>query len=114
MRRRHEHHVPQILWYNLFFFFFTLRRRRHHRTIILPRAKCLRGLRRRLLNVPGLRRRRHRETRRGVGEVEASGPSPQRERRHVVRTRRHLRRGKGPEPNPGLLVGLAHLAHPLA
>ena len=119
MRRRHEHHVPQILRHHPFFlFFFTLRRRRchplRHRIIILPRAKRLCGLRRSLLNVPGLRRRRHREPRRGVGEVEAGWPSPQRDRRHVMRTRRHLRRGKGPEPNPGLLVGLAHLAHPLA
>jgi len=115
---RHQYHVLQILHP---FFFVMLRRRRHcfhHRIIILsglitgPKRLC--SLCRRLLNVPGIRCRRHRQPVRGVGEIETGRPSPKRERCHVVRTRRHLRREKGPQPNPGLLIGLAHLAHPLA
>jgi len=80
----------------------------------IRRPKLLCRLCRCPLNVLRGPRGRHPQPPRRVGEVEAGGAATQRYRRHVVGSRSHLGRGKSPQPYPGLLVGLPHLADPLA
>ncbi|KAL2324493.1 hypothetical protein Fmac_023551 [Flemingia macrophylla] len=75
MRRRHQHHVSQKLRHRRFFSFW-LRLRFLLNLRLRPGPKLLRRFRRRLLNVPGLRRCRQGQAPGGVGEVEAGGPSP--------------------------------------
>jgi len=57
---------------------------------------------------------RYGQTPRGIGEVEAGLVAAQGHGGDVVGPGRHLGGGEGPEPDPGLLVGLAHLADPPA
>ncbi|EOY23084.1 Uncharacterized protein TCM_015082 [Theobroma cacao] len=80
---------------------------------MLSRSKCLRRLCRRLLNILRIPRSRNWKPPSGVRKVQTSRPSPQGYRRHVVCTRRHLRSGKSPQPNPRFLVWLPHFTNPL-
>ncbi|CAL9133752.1 unnamed protein product [Musa acuminata var. zebrina] len=66
-----------------------------------------------LADVDGAGGLRDGEEPRGVGEVEAGGAAPEGHGGHVVGTGGHLGGGEGAQPDPRLLVGLPHLAHPL-
>lgn len=79
----------------------------------LIRLKCLRSLHCRPPDVSRIGRAREVELPGRVREVEACTLSPEGQGRHVVRSCRHLGCGVGPEPYPGLLVGLTELTDPL-
>ncbi|KAL0341084.1 UNVERIFIED_CONTAM: hypothetical protein Sradi_4625200 [Sesamum radiatum] len=77
------------------------------------RTECLRGLRRRLPDVLSVHRCRNRQPPRGVSEIQASRP-PLNAIAATSWARAAISGWESPQPDSRFLVGLPHLADPLA